>query len=187
MASSFWPLSRSTSFSISRSSWGSIKVFSRARDPASSITSIALSGRNRSAMYRWDRRAAADTASSVVTAGWCPSMRSLIAIRIRMVSSTLGGPTLNRLKPPLQCPILFDMATVLVEGGGADALQLTAGERRLQHVGGVDRPLGGAGAHQRMQLIDEQNNILRLLNLFDDRLQTLLILASILGPGHHAS
>jgi len=40
--------------------------------------------------------------------------------------------------------------------GGADRAQLAAGEHRLEQVGRVDRALGGAGAHDRVQLVDER-------------------------------
>src|SRR2546425_10137215 len=46
----------------------------------------------------------------------------------------------HRLEAPLQRPILLDVLAVLVEGRRPDALQLAAGQRRLQHVGGVYRP-----------------------------------------------
>ena len=34
-----------------------------------------------------------------------------------------------------------------------------ARERRLQHIGGVDGAFGLAGADQRMQLVDEQDDV----------------------------
>jgi len=46
----------------------------------------------------------------------------------------------DRLKTPLERGVLLDVFLVLVERGGSDALELAAGERRLQHVRGVDRP-----------------------------------------------
>ena len=59
------------------------------------------------------------------------------------------------LQAPFQRLVLLDILAVLVQGGGADALQLAAGERRFQHVGGVHRTLGGPGADQRVHLVDE--------------------------------
>jgi hypothetical protein len=48
---------------------------------------------------------------------------------------------------------------VLVERGGADAAQLAAGEHGLEHVAGVHRALGGAGADDGVQLVDEQDDL----------------------------
>ncbi len=66
---SSWVLRRSTS-SISVGT-ESISIFRR--DAASSTRSIALSGRNRSEMYRWDKVAAAISAESLIRTPWCTS------------------------------------------------------------------------------------------------------------------
>jgi hypothetical protein len=50
MAASFLPLISSISASMLLTSGGRVMVPMRAREPASSITSIALSGKNRSVM-----------------------------------------------------------------------------------------------------------------------------------------
>ena len=60
---------------------------------ASSIRSIALSGSERSEMYRSDNTAAATQASSVMWMPWWASYFSLIPRRIWMVDSTLGCST----------------------------------------------------------------------------------------------
>ena len=72
-----------------------------------------------------------------------------------MVSSTVGSPHEHRLEAPLQRGVLLDVLAVLVERGRADAAQLAAGQRGLEHVGGVHRALGRARADQRVQLVDE--------------------------------
>ena len=70
------------------------------------------------------------------------------------------------LEAALQGRVLLDVLAVLVEGGGPDAAQLAAGQRGLEQVGGVHRALGGAGAHQGVQLVDEKDDPpLRLLDL----------------------
>ena len=66
------------------------------------------------------------------------------------------------------------------ERGRADALQLAARERGLQHVGRVDRALGRPGADQRVQLVDEQDDVLVLRDLVHDGLEPLLELAAVL-------
>ena len=77
--------------------------------------------------------------------------------------------------------VALDVLAELVERGGADGLQLTAGQRRLEDVGGVDRAFGGAGADQGVQLVDEQHAVAAVLDLFDDLLQALFELAAVLG------
>ncbi len=59
--------------SNSRRSGGAVIRRMRMREPASSMRSIALSGRNRSEMYRSAREAAATRAASVIETRWCAS------------------------------------------------------------------------------------------------------------------
>ena len=49
-------------------------------------------------------------------------------------------------------------ASVFVERGGADAVQLAARQRRLEQVGGVHRAFGLAGADEGVHLVDEQDD-----------------------------
>ena len=64
----------------------------------------------------------------------------------------------DRREPPLERGVLLDVLAVLVERRRADAAQLAAREQRLQQVRGVDRALGGAGADDRVQLVDEEDD-----------------------------
>ena len=90
----------------------------------------------------------------------------------------------DRLEPPLERGVLLDVLAELVEGRGADAAQLAAGQGRLEQVGGVHRPLGLARADDQVQLVDEQDDpALGLGDLLQDRLEPLLELAAELGPG----
>src|SRR5437764_66670 len=79
--------------------------------------------------------------------------------------------------------VLLDVLAVLVEGRGADALDLTAGQGGLENVGGVDGPLGGACADQGVELIDEEDHLATGANLIKDLLQALLEFTAILGTG----
>ena len=88
------------------------------------------------------------------------------------------------LEAALERGVLLDVLAVLVERGGADAVQLAARERGLEHVAGVDRALGLAGADQRVDLVDEDEGAaLVLRQLLQHRLQALLELAAVLGAG----
>ena len=76
------------------------------------------------------------------------------------------------------------MLAVFVERGGADAVQLAAGQHRLEQVAGVHRALGLAGADDGVQLVDEQDDLaLRLLHFLEHGLEAFLELAAELGPG----
>ena len=104
-----------------------------------------------------------------------------------MVSSTVGSLDEHLLEAPLQGGVLLDVLAVLVEGGGADAVQLAAGEHRLEHVAGVHGALGLARAHHGVELVDEQDHRpSSFLTLLEHRLQALLELAAVLGAGEQA-
>ena len=102
-----------------------------------------------------------------------------------MVSLAVGRLDDDRLEAALQGAVLLDVLAVLVERGGADALDLAARQGRLEHVGGVDGPLGPAGADQGVQLVDEQDDVVGAADLVHDRLDALLELAAVLGAGDH--
>jgi len=95
-----------------------------------------------------------------------------------------GRGDLHGLEAPLQRAVLLDVLAVLRGGGGPDALDLAAGERGLEDVGRVERALGRARAHQGVQLVDEDDDVVALGQLPHDRLEPLLELAAVLRSGH---
>ena len=90
----------------------------------------------------------------------------------------------DRLEAPFERRVTLDVLAVLVEGGRADALQLAAGQRRLEDVRRVDRALSRARADKRVQLVDEEHRVVRVPQLLDDLLESLLELAAVLRAGH---
>jgi hypothetical protein len=57
-------------------------------------------------------------------------------------------------------------------------------KRRLQHVAGIDRAFGLAGAHHRVQFVDKDDGLSRVGgDVLQYRLQPLLELAAVLGAG----
>src|SRR5258708_2008491 len=100
----------------------------------------------------------------------------------------LGGIRLVRrrdfdgLEAALKRAVAFDALTVFGRSRSSDTLHLTARERRLQDVGGVQGPFGRSRANQRVQLVDENDGVLILHQFFHDGLQTLFKLPAILGP-----
>ena len=90
------------------------------------------------------------------------------------------------LEAPLEGGVLLDVLAVLVERGRAHAAQLAAREGGLEHVGGVHRALGGARAHEGVELVDEADDLaVGLGDLAEDGLQAILELAAVLGARHH--
>ncbi len=89
----------------------------------------------------------------------------------------------DRLEAALEGGVALDVLAVLVEGRRADALQLAARQRRLEDVGGVDRALGRARPDERVELVDEEDRVVRVAELLDDLLEPLLELAAVLRAG----
>ncbi len=73
----------------------------------------------------------------------------------------VGLVDVDRLEAALQGGVLLDVPAVFVERGRADGVQLTAGQHRLQKVGGVHGAFGSAGTDHRVQLIDEEHDLRR--------------------------
>ena len=92
----------------------------------------------------------------------------------------------HRAEAARQGGVLLHVLLVLVERGGADAAQIAARQRRFQQVGGVDGALGRAGAHQRVQLVDEADDLaIGIDDFLDHRLQPVFEFAAELGAGDH--
>ncbi len=90
----------------------------------------------------------------------------------------------HRLEAALERGVLLDVFAVLVEGRGADAVELAPGEHRLEQVAGVGGAFGAAGADDVVELVDEQQHAaVALLDLGEHRLEPLLELAPVLGAG----
>src|SRR4051794_24360086 len=69
----------------------------------------------------------------------------------------IGLGNLDRLEAALQGGVLFDVLGVLSRRGGADDLDLAAGQSRLQYVAGVHGAFGGSSADDQVQLVDEDD------------------------------
>ena len=87
------------------------------------------------------------------------------------------------LEAALERGVALEVLAVLVERRRADGLDLPARERRLEDRGSVDRALGGAGADEVVELVDEQDDVAALGDLLHHLLQALLELTAVLRPG----
>ena len=97
-------------------------------------------------------------------------------LRRRLVDADL-------LEAALQRAVALEVLAVLVERRRADRLQLPACEGRLEDRGRVDRALGGTGADEVVELVDEQDDVAALGDLLHHLLQALLELAAVLRAG----
>src|SRR5581483_1928637 len=94
----------------------------------------------------------------------------------------------DRLEAALERRVLLDVLAVLVERRRADAAQLAPRQHGLQHVGGVDRALGRARTDDRVQLVDEEDEIaLCSSDLVEDGLQAFFELAAVLRAGEEGA
>ena len=90
------------------------------------------------------------------------------------------------LEPTLERRVLLDVLAVLVERRRADHAQLAARQHRLDHVAGVDRAFGAARADDRVQLVEERDDLaVRVGDLLEDGLEPLLELAAVLRARDH--
>ena len=92
----------------------------------------------------------------------------------------------DRLEAALESLILLDILAVLVEGGGADDLDLTAGEGGLEDIARVHGTLALTGGGNGVDLVNEQDDVAGGLDLTQQALDPLLELAAELGAGHEA-
>ena len=90
---------------------------------------------------------------------------------------------LDRLEAALERGVLLEVLAVLVERGGADGLQLAAGQHRLEDAGGVDRALGRAGADEGVDLVDEQHDVAAGADLLEHLLEALLEVTAVARAG----
>ena len=90
------------------------------------------------------------------------------------------------LETAVQGGILFNVPLVFVERGGPYHLELSAGQGRLENVGGVHGAAARAGAHQHMHLVHEQDG-LGARQLLDHFLEPVFELAPVHGAGDQAA
>ena len=90
------------------------------------------------------------------------------------------------LEAPFEGRVFLDTFAVFIESGRTDHAQLAASKHGLEHVAGVERPLGFARAHHGVQLVEEGNDLaVAVLDFLEDSFESLLEFAAIFCPGHH--
>ena len=135
-------------------------------------------------MKRAASSAAVESADDEYFTPWCSSKRDFRPRRICTVCSTEGSFTSTFWKRRRQRMVLLEHAAEFRERGRADALQLAVRQGRLEQVRGVERAARGrTGADDRVDLVDEQDAVRRVLQLLQHGLQALLEVAAVLGAG----
>ena len=100
-------------------------VFIRILEAASSTRSMALSGEEAVRDVAVAELEAAFRASSVISILWCSSyVPEALEDQLRLLDGGLAD--LDGLEPALERLVLLDVLAVLVDGGRADDLDLTA-------------------------------------------------------------
>ena len=88
------------------------------------------------------------------------------------------------LETPFERFVLFEIFLELVQRRGADRAQLAPRQRRFQDVGRIHRAVAFAGSDQRMDFVDEQQDLAFGRNyFFDHGFQPLFELALVLRSG----
>ena len=88
------------------------------------------------------------------------------------------------LEASLEGGVLLDVLAILVDRGGTHRLELATGQHRLQDRGGVDGTLCGTGTHERVDLVDEQDDVATGADLLEHLLQALLEVTPVAGTRH---
>ena len=90
----------------------------------------------------------------------------------------------HRLETALKGRIALDVLAVLIKGGGPDALQLAAGQGRLENVCSVDGTFGRARTDQGVNFVDHENHVSSTADLLHDLFEPLLKFTAIFGTRH---
>src|ERR1700733_11612691 len=92
---------------------------------------------------------------------------------------------LDGLEASLKGSVLFDILPVLVQRGGANTLKLTSAQCWFNNIGGIHSAFGRAGSDDGMQLVNEENHVLRSTDLIHYCFDPFLELAAVFCPGDH--
>ena len=90
----------------------------------------------------------------------------------------------DRLEPPFERRVLFDVFAVFIQGGGAHAAQLSPGQGGLEHVGGIHGSFRRSGADDGVDLVDKEDDLpFGGGDLLQNGLEALLELSAVLRAG----
>src|SRR5688572_12351876 len=91
---------------------------------------------------------------------------------------------IDRLEAALEGSVLFDVLSIFVERGGADAAELAAGESGFQKLGGIGSAFGLARADDGVHFVDEEDDLaIGFLDFADNGFKALFKLAAVGSAG----
>ncbi|SVK51772.1 Protein of uncharacterised function (DUF3170) [Acinetobacter baumannii] len=91
---------------------------------------------------------------------------------------------IDLLETARQSAILFEDVAELLVGGRADHPDLAARQQRFDQIGGIHLPARSrTGADDGVNFIDEQDAVLILFQLLEQRLEAFLEVAAVFGAG----
>ena len=90
---------------------------------------------------------------------------------------------LHRLEAALQGGVLLEVLAVLVDRGGTDGLQFAPSEHGLEDARCIDCAFRGTGTDERVDLVDEQDDVSAGADLLEHLLEPLLEIAAIPRAG----
>ena len=79
------------------------------------------------------------------------------------------------------------MFSIFVQRRGANAVQFTASQRRLDHIASTNRTFSSARTNYRVHFIDKDDDIVVLAQFFKNTLDALLKLTTEHGAGNHTA
>ena len=88
---------------------------------------------------------------------------------------------LDRLETTLKSRIFLDVLAVLVKSCCADGLKFAASQHRLQDRCSIDCTLSCSSTDERVNFVDEQDDVTTGVDLFEHLLETLLEVTAIAG------
>ena len=92
----------------------------------------------------------------------------------------------HRLKTPFQCRILLYVLTVFGKSGGADDLDISPAQGRLEDIGSIHTAFGIPGPHDGMHLINKQDHVAQAPYLIQQALHAAFHLSPILGARYQS-
>ena len=96
-----------------------------------------------------------------------------------------GGFDFDLLEAAFEGGIFFDVLAELIESRGPDALHFATAEGGFENIAGIHGALGASCANDRVEFVDEKNDIFCAADFIHDGLDALFELASVLGSCDH--
>ncbi|CAB4940656.1 unannotated protein [freshwater metagenome] len=94
---------------------------------------------------------------------------------------------LDRLETAFERSVFFEMLAIFLERCCTDGLQFAASKHRLEDAGCVDCTFGGTGTNERVDLVDEKDDVAAGLDFLEHLLETLFEIAAVTRTGNECT